>query len=121
MARILVADDDDNTLETLKAILESAGHKVELARDGQVALNAAIQAPPDLLLLDIMMPEIHGFSVCHKIKSEPALKGIKILILSSKSFPADRRQAENVGADGFLSKPVEPADLLKKINSLLQA
>lgn len=119
MAKILVADDDENVVEPLKIILEHAGHQVRVASDGKAALEAAIAMPPDLVLMDIMMPEMHGFMVCHEIKSHAALKGIKVLILSSKSFPADRRQAENVGADGFLSKPVQPEDLLAKIDALL--
>jgi two-component system, OmpR family, alkaline phosphatase synthesis response regulator PhoP len=119
VAKVLVADDDENVVETLQVILERGGHQVRVARDGRAALEAAVASPPDLLLLDIMMPEKHGYAVCHEIKSHPALKGIKVLILSSKSFPADRRQAEGVGADGFLSKPVRPDELLEKIRSLL--
>lgn len=121
MAKILIAEDDESTRELLKYIVMSAGFEVTTAADGQIALNMITNAPPDLVVLDIMLPEVHGFSICHQVKSNEALKKIKVLMLSAKAFPADRRQAENVGADGFMSKPVNPEELIQKIKSLLSA
>jgi twitching motility two-component system response regulator PilH len=120
MTRILIAEDDESTRELLKFIVSSAGFEVETAADGQKALDAILQSPPDLAMLDIMLPEVHGFSICHTIKSSEALKGIKVLMLSAKAFPADRRQAENVGADAFLSKPVNPSELVETLQKLLK-
>lgn len=121
MAKILIAEDDESTRELLKYIISSAGFDVSTAADGQLALNAILNAPPDLVVLDIMLPEVHGYAVCHQVKSNDALKQIKVLMLSAKSFPADRRQAQEVGADAFLSKPVNPGELIEKIKSLLAA
>lgn len=121
MAKILIAEDDDSTRELLTYIISGAGHQVSSAADGQKALNAITNSPPDLVVLDVMLPEVHGYSICHQIKTNDGLKNIKVLMLSAKSFPADRRQAAEVGADAFLSKPVNPNELLEKIKSLLSA
>ncbi len=121
MNKILVAEDDESTRELLKFILSGAGFEVATAADGQAALKAILQSPPDLAILDIMLPEVHGFSICHQVKHSDALKNVKVLMLSAKAFPADRRQAQEVGADGFLSKPVNPAELIQTIKALLAA
>ena len=121
MRRILVVEDDESTRELLKIIMNNAGFQVAVAADGQQGLNAIKADPPDLVLLDIMLPEVHGYSVCHQVKSDPKLKHIKILMLSAKAFPADRHQAEQVGADAFMSKPVNPVELVQMVKSLLAA
>jgi DNA-binding response OmpR family regulator len=119
MAKILVVEDDDSTQGLLKLIISGAGHDVDVAGDGQTALKEILNKQPDLVVLDVMLPEVHGYSVCHQIKNNEVLRSIKVLMLSAKSFPADRRQAEEVGADAFLSKPVNPSELVEKINALL--
>ena len=119
MARLLVVEDDEATRELLKHVLSGAGHSVRTADDGRAGLDAVAKEHPELIVLDIMLPEIHGFSVCHAVKSDPATKGVKVLMLSAKAFAADRRQAEEAGADGFLSKPVNPNELLQAIRNLL--
>jgi DNA-binding response OmpR family regulator len=119
MARILVVEDDEPTRELLKYVLTAAGHDVKTASDGREGLDAAWAQVPELIVLDIMLPEIHGFSVCHQVKNNPPTRDVKILMLSAKAFPADRRQAEEAGADGFMAKPVNPTELLQSIKSLL--
>jgi twitching motility two-component system response regulator PilH len=119
MANLLVVEDDEATRELLKHVLSGAGHSVRTADDGRQGLDAVAQSAPDLIVLDIMLPEVHGFSVCHSVKHNPATQGVKVLMLSAKSFAADRRQAEEAGADGFLSKPVNPGELLSSIKNLL--
>lgn len=120
MKKVLIADDDESTQELLKHIVSSAGYDVATASDGQAALKAVLNIRPDLVLLDIMLPEVHGYSVCHQIKSNELLRNIKVIMLSAKSFPADRRQAQEVGADAFLSKPINPSELVDRIKSFLQ-
>jgi DNA-binding response OmpR family regulator len=100
-------------------VIGSAGYDVSAASDGLEGLNAIIKSPPDLVILDVMLPEIHGYAVCHRVKTNEALKHVKILIVSAKSFPADRRQAAEAGADGFMSKPVDPKEFLEAIKNLL--
>ena len=119
MAKILVVEDDEANREFLKFIAENAGHRVQTAGDGQTALDAVAKEKPDLIILDVMLPELHGYEVCHRLKSQPDTAGIKILILSAKTFSADRRQAKDVGADDFVSKPVDPRGLMQRVASLL--
>ncbi len=119
MKTILLADDDENLRALFQLMLEGEGYRVLSAPDGKVAWEMARQEKPDLVFLDIMMPEMHGYSVCHNIKSDPALKHIKVVMLSSKSFIADHRQAEQVGADGFLSKPVMQEQLVAAVKQYL--
>lgn len=119
MKTILVVDDDPQAQEYLRDVLEKAGYRVSIAEDGRKALRMVVEQRPDLVLLDIMMPEVHGYSVCHQIKSNEATKGTKVVFLSAKSFPADRRQAEQVGADGFITKPISSQELLEALRPLL--
>ncbi len=119
MAKILVVEDDDASREFLRFVMENAGHRVRAASDGQAALDAVAAEIPDLMILDVMLPEVHGYEVCHRLKRENKTAGIKILILSAKTFQADRHQAASVGADDFLSKPVEPGVLLDHVTALL--
>jgi len=119
MRKVLIAEDDESTRDLLKIIVAGAGFQVETVEDGEKALRAIKADPPDLIILDIMLPEVHGFSICRQVKSDETLKGIKILMLSAKSFQADRRQAEEVGADAFLAKPVNPLELIQKVKTLL--
>ena len=119
MAKILVVEDDDASREFLRFVLENANHKVRVAADGQAALDAVAAEQPDLIVLDVMLPEVHGYEVCHRLKRVEQTAKIKILILSAKTFQADRHQAVSVGADDFLSKPVEPRVLLEHVSALL--
>lgn len=119
MTKILVVEDDDPIRDLLCHILRGEGFDVREAEDGRRALDAVAQERPDVIVLDIMLPEVHGLSVCHEVKHSPATKDVKVLMLSAKSFVADRRQAEEAGADGFLAKPVNPGDLLRAIRNLL--
>jgi len=116
---ILVADDDADTRELLTYIVLADGYDVVTAADGRDALDKVIALRPDLVLLDVMMPEIHGYAVCHAIKTDNALKDTKVVILSAKNFIADHYQAGQVGADAFLAKPVQPAKILDQIKALL--
>jgi DNA-binding response OmpR family regulator len=119
MAKILVVEDDDASREFFRFVLENAGHRVSVAADGQAALDAVAADIPDLVVLDVMLPEVHGYEVCHRLKRAEKTAAIKVLILSAKTFQADRHQATSVGADDYLSKPVEPGVLLEHIAALL--
>ncbi len=119
MAKILVVEDDDASREFFRFVLENAGHRVRVAADGQAGLDAVAAELPDLMVLDVMLPEVHGYEVCHRLKRVEKTAKIKILILSVKTFQADKHQAVSVGADDFLSKPVEPGVLLDHVAALL--
>ncbi len=120
MAKILVVEDDDANREFLRYVLENAGHRVRTVADGQAALDAVAAEIPELILLDVMLPEVHGYEVCHRLKGSPKTSAIKIMFLSAKTFPADRHQARAVGGDDFLSKPADPRALLARVEGLLK-
>jgi DNA-binding response OmpR family regulator len=121
MADILVVEDDEANREFIRFVLQQAGHRVRAVCDGQKALDAVAAQAPDLIVLDVMLPEVHGYEVCHRLKQSDKTAGIKILILSAKTFSADRHQALGVGADDFLSKPAEPKVLVERVRFLLNA
>ncbi len=119
MAHILVVEDDETNREFLRFVLQQAGHRVRAVSDGQQALDQVAAEAPDLVVLDVMLPEVHGYEVCHRLKQSDKTAGIKILILSAKTFQADRHQALGVGADDFLSKPADPKVLVERVRRLL--
>ena len=121
MKSILVVDDDESTLDMVRTIAEGAGYDVRSAAGGKEALEAISHRKPDLVLLDIMMPEVPGIAVCHRIKSDKALEGIKVVMLTAKAFSADRHQAEEAGADDYLVKPVSKKQLLDTLKTHLAA
>jgi two-component system, OmpR family, alkaline phosphatase synthesis response regulator PhoP len=119
MKRILVADDDRRILDLASFILKNNGYEVVTAADGLEALEKTIRHKPDLLLLDIMMPEMQGFSVCEHIRTDERLKHIKVVMISAKLYPQDHALAKQAGADGFISKPFDIYEVLDIIKELL--
>jgi CheY-like chemotaxis protein len=115
MARILVVDDEFLLRVMLKDALGEAGHAVELAENGRVAIDRAKTDRPDLILMDIMMPGLDGFDTCKAMKSDPTLSGIPVVLISATHDPkgaVDR--AKRVGAVTVLPKPV-PIELLQHV------
>lgn len=117
--KILVVDDNIEMLRIIDKELKKVGFEVFTAGDGKECLKIVFQDRPDLVILDIMMPMIHGYSVCQKIKSNEELKSIKVLMLSAKSYPRDITMAEELGADGYITKPFRPDILIEKVKELL--
>ncbi|KJH69473.1 response regulator [Aliterella atlantica] len=117
--RILVVDDLPDNCFLLQTILESEGYSVEVADSGHAALESIASHPPDLVLFDIMMPGMNGFEVTRRLRQNPALPFIPILLVTgySEPTPAD---GFDVGADGFIRKPIDFDDLLHQIQTILQ-
>jgi DNA-binding response OmpR family regulator len=115
--KILVADDNENIRETLTAILEDAGHAVWTAQNGAEALRKVREISPDILILDIMMPELSGYEVCRIIKKDPDLKKTFVLMLSAKGQADEQERGKEVGADEYIVKPFNPIELLARINN----
>ena len=118
--RILVVDDDAMNREIMEAFLTSENYDVELAHDGGSALEMAPHLQPDLILLDVKMPDISGFDVCEQLKQHADTASIAIVIVTGFDAPQDRERAMQVGADAFLSRPFSGDDLLHQVSSLLQ-
>lgn len=117
--RILLADDNQANCELLEAYLANFNCQIEIARDGQETIDKATSFQPDLILLDVMMPKLNGFEVCQKIKQDPQMKRIMILMVTALNELGDIERAVNAGTDDFLSKPVKRIELLKRVENLL--
>ena len=119
-AKILLVDDNQQNLELIQAYLEALPVEIETARDGQEAMELIGANRPDLVLLDVMMPRMSGFEVCHKLKSNPDTREIVVIMVTALHEVADYERAVESGTDDFLSKPVNKLELLTRVRSLLR-
>lgn len=117
--KVLVADDEKDIRRLLAFILQKAGYQVIEATDGIEALEMAEQNNPDIILLDVMMPKMHGFEVCRNLRSRPATANTPILVLSAQSQSTDIIEALQSGATYYLLKPFTPRELLEKVNKVV--
>jgi CheY-like chemotaxis protein len=119
-SRILIADDNQPNVELLEAYLSGLDVETAVAVDGQDTLTKVAEFKPHLILLDIMMPKLSGFEVCKKLKSDAATRGIMILMVTALNELGDIERAVQAGTDDFLSKPVNKAELLKRVDNMLK-
>jgi two-component system, OmpR family, alkaline phosphatase synthesis response regulator PhoP len=117
---VLIVDDNPQNIELLQAFLESLPVKIVTAIDGLDALQKVADHHPDLVLLDIMMPQMSGFQVCRRLKSDPKTRDIQVLMVTALNELGDIEQANEVGTDDFVSKPVNKIELLTRVKSLLR-
>ena len=121
MKTILIADDEPNIVISLEYLLQREGYRVLVARDGQEALDTLRAAPPDLVLLDVMLPGVSGFDVCQKIRENPAWNGIRVLMLTAKGRDVEMSKGMALGADAYITKPFSTKELLAQIRRQLEA
>jgi DNA-binding response OmpR family regulator len=117
--RILVVDDEPEAVELLEFNLQQAGYAVISAANGAEALQKARAQMPDLIVLDVMLPEMDGFEVCKLLRLEPATARVPILMLTAKAAEVDRILGLELGADDYLTKPFSPRELLLRIKNIL--
>jgi DNA-binding response OmpR family regulator len=117
--RVLVVDDEPNIVMSLRFLMEREGFQVEVASTGQAAVAALDRAPADLVLLDIMMPELDGFEVCQRIRDHPAWRATKIVMLTAKGRDVERDKGLALGADEYVTKPFSTRDLVAKVKQML--
>jgi len=116
---ILIVEDEESLLKLESILLTSRGYEVKGVADGQAALTAVTDIKPDLVLLDIMLPEIDGFEVCRQIKSNEATKHIPVIMLTAKKSREDMARGEQVGADWYITKPFKSAMVIETIQRFL--
>jgi CheY-like chemotaxis protein len=119
--RILVVDDDENILNLEKTILEQRGFEVTGAVGGAEALDVLAKKSFDLVLLDVMMPEVDGFTVCRKIKEDPRLKDLPVIFLTAKGGGEALAEGFESGAVMYINKPFTANKLLTIVNTMLEA
>jgi len=117
--KILVVEDEQALLTLQSMLLSIEGYTVEGVMDGQTALDVVETMKPDLILLDIMLPEVDGFQVCRQLKSNEATRHIPIIILTAKKSKEDLSMGEQVGADMYITKPYKTSMVIKAIQKLL--
>ncbi|MCX8480757.1 MAG: response regulator [Sediminibacterium sp.] len=120
-AKILVVDDDPYILLSLEFLMKKAGYDVLIARNGNETIEILKNNIPDIVLLDIMMPDIDGYEICKMIKSTPNLKNAKVVFLSAKTKQSDIQKGYNVGADLFITKPFSTRNLKQEVEKLLNS
>jgi len=117
--RILIAEDERNIAESLRFLLTRAGHEVSLALDGAETLAMVRRARPDALVLDLMLPKVSGFDILKELRGAAETRTLPILMLTAKGQANDRRTAEALGVDAFLTKPFANQDVLAAVATLL--
>lgn len=116
---IMIVDDEEALVEIIRIKLESEGYNVMVAYDGKEALEKINKQKPNLILLDIMMPELNGFEVCKKLKNNESLKYIPVIMLSAKAQEVDIKKGREVGAIDYITKPFDFAQMIEVIKNHL--
>ena len=117
--KILVVDDEPNILISLEFLMKRAGFEVRSAGDGDAALEAIREDPPDLVLLDVMMPKKDGYEVCETVRANPAWRQVRIVMLTARGRDIEREKGLALGADDYVTKPFATRELVDKVKALL--
>ena len=118
-ASILIADDDPNIVRALRFLMQREGYAVRTAADGETALAAISDLPPDLVLLDLMMPKGSGHEVCRALRANRAYDNIRIVMLTAKGREDDQRAGLGLGADAYITKPFAIDDVVRCVSDVL--
>jgi two-component system, OmpR family, phosphate regulon response regulator PhoB len=117
--RVLVVEDEDNIALALDFLLDREGYEHDRVADGSAALPRIRELQPDLVLLDVMLPGISGYEICQGVRMDPALKDVKILMMTARGSAIEKRKGLAIGADGFIAKPFELKELRAEVRRLL--
>jgi DNA-binding response OmpR family regulator len=118
---VLVADDDADIVRFVEVNLRLEGFQVVTARDGQEALAKALDLQPDVILLDVLMPRIDGYTVCARLRADQRGVAIPVILLTANFISADEQVALEAGADDFVVKPFDPRELMRRVKALFPA
>ena len=117
--KILIVDDEPNIVVPLEFLMKQSGYEVMIARNGKEVLESVVKSRPDLVLLDIMLPDITGFEICHTLRTAYDMQDMKIILLTAKSRDSDIEKGMAMGADAYIIKPFSTKELVKKINEMI--
>lgn len=118
--KILIVDDEKDIVKMLDYNLKKEGYRTVIASDGEEAMDRATREHPDLIVLDLMLPEVDGLEVCKTLKSEPRTASIPIIMLTAKTREADKVVGLELGADDYVTKPFSPRELVARIKAILR-
>jgi DNA-binding response OmpR family regulator len=118
--KVLIADDEPNIVAAVEFLLQRSGYEVHVARNGDEALKLVETHRPDLVLLDVMMPQRSGYEVCQRMRENEDWRHIKIVMLSAKGREVEVNKGLSIGADLYVTKPFSTRELLQRIGELLQ-
>ncbi len=121
VTRVLITENEPHIIESLTFVLNREGYEVSSVLDGEAAVRRLRSDPPDIMILDIMLPKLNGFEVLKLVKSDPDLQALPVIILTAKGQAHDRRMAEEIGASAFVTKPYSNRDLVEQIGRLCAA
>lgn len=118
MAKLIIAEDEPHMLRLLEMTLRKGGHEWTAVRDGRAALAAALANPPDLVILDVIMPELDGLDTLRALKADPITASVPVVMLTARGHSLTREEAARSGAALFLTKPFSPSELLASIATI---
>ena len=119
MRKLLIVDDEDGVRALVRMTLESVDYEIMEAADGAEAVKLAKEFQPDLVLLDVMLPDVSGLEVCRRLKADPNLTSTTIVMLTARAQSSDVGDAEDAGADGYFTKPFSPIALTRRVDEVL--
>ena len=119
--RILIADDEPNIVLSLEFLMQRAGYAVEVVDNGEDAFRRAAEDPPDLMLLDVMLPRLSGFEVCQRLRALPACRSLPIIMLTAKGRDGEVSKGLALGATAYVTKPFSVQDLVSRVKRILDA
>ena len=117
--KILIVDDEVNIVISMEFLIKQAGYDLDIAKDGEEALEKVASFNPDLILLDVMMPKINGFEVCRRIRHNPDWQDIKIIMLTAKGREVEVTKGMALGADSYIIKPFSTKELMAEVKHIL--
>lgn len=118
---ILIVEDDPKSLELARVVLEASGYSTIAAVDGEQGVKLARDKKPDLILMDIMMPKMDGYTACHAIKIDKLTREIPVIMLTATGYELNKKLAQNMGASGYVTKPFDIEELQRVISQHLQS
>jgi DNA-binding response OmpR family regulator len=117
--KVLIAEDEPHIVESLSFLLGREGFDVSSAADGEAAFSRLEEDPPDLMILDVMLPRLNGFEVLRRVRADPRLKNLPVIMLTAKGQHQDRQRAEDIGADAFITKPFSNREVVDRVRALV--